>query len=380
MPKRKSSPMPEHSPAAKTDPETVGRLKEWLVAHGADLDGMDMRCNPDGSFGVYATRAFKAGSSIGNLPAELILDPIKVLATDPVAIKARAAGGSSAFSFWLSLASNRSNATHAFAPYLAALPREAPDPCAWPTAARALLTGTQLGTQVERQRQLLADEYKRIAPAAAPHLTLDDVLWARGVHLSRGFPRALVEAAHFTKPHEVLASDTIDASLVVEHGGGGAARVTWTGGAQEKAASDGRSDTGPCPSEASEVSRKAPKAGGLKTAATAEASPAEASATTEGTATHAETRGEAEEEEEEEEEAAGNLGCMLPMYDMLDHKGGHPIGWEAGCGGVRFRCRVEPCVLPGAPLYNNYGPKGNGELLFTCTNASDSNTLPTGAS
>ena len=51
------------------------------------------------------------------------------------------------------------------------------------------------------------------------------------------------------------------------------------------------------------------------------------------------------------------------MYDMADHKIGHRIGWEAGGGGVRFRCRA--AVRKGAPLFNNYGEKGNQELLFT---------------
>ncbi|KAL3925915.1 MAG: hypothetical protein SGPRY_003535, partial [Prymnesium sp.] len=57
------------------------------------------------------------------------------------------------------------------------------------------------------------------------------------------------------------------------------------------------------------------------------------------------------------------LGCMLPLFDMFEHRCGHPIGWEAGGGGVRFVSRVR--VDGGEPLYNNYGPKGNGELLWT---------------
>ena len=51
------------------------------------------------------------------------------------------------------------------------------------------------------------------------------------------------------------------------------------------------------------------------------------------------------------------------MYDMSDHRVGQRIGWEAGGGCVRFRCRAD--VSKGDPLYNNYGGKGNQELLFT---------------
>lgn len=67
------------------------------------------------------------------------------------------------------------------------------------------------------------------------------------------------------------------------------------------------------------------------------------------------------------------------MFDMLDHKSGHAVQWEAAtchdetrrC--IRFRC-VE-AIAKGEPVWNNYGPKGNGELLATYGFATRDNVL-----
>jgi len=70
---------------------------------------------------------------------------------------------------------------------------------------------------------------------------------------------------------------------------------------------------------------------------------------------------------------AGTLGVMFPLYDMLDHRPGHRITWEAGGGGIRFRCVGG--IRAGEQIYNNYGPKGNQELLFTYGFAIEGNPL-----
>jgi hypothetical protein len=368
--KRKAAPEAE----LKTAAGAVEGLVQWLVAGGASLDGLDIRTNADGSYGLYAAKTFKTGSVMGNLPKALILDPLKVLAEERTAIRAAEAGGTPAFCFWLSLADARRDPSHEFAPYIAALPLEAPDPCAWTEEERRWLDGTQLGVQVERERRLLADEFDRVATRAAPQLSLDDLLWARGVHLSRCFPRALVDAASLTSTHEVIASDVIDSALIVEHGGSAAPRVTWSG---EKEASGGvpLSRGTPAPSEGDlkpdpKPDLKRQRVDGEGSTAPAASRAAGGAADAPSPPDHADAPGDAEGAfgdgaRDGEEHAAGNLGCMLPMYDMFDHKVGQAIGWEAGCGGVRFRCRTSPCVPAGSPLYNNYGPKGNQELLFT---------------
>ena len=291
-----------------------------------------------------------------------------MLENDATAKRAVELGATPPFAFWLSLACGLKDEKHPFHPYLSSLPPEAPDPCAWPANARALLLGTPLATQVEKQRRVLRAEYDKIAKAAAPPNTspptFEEILWARGCHQSRCFPRALVEASSLDAPHEILASDIIDqdervkddgASLLrFEHGGELPARVEWSAsaaGGGSGAASGSNSVNG-----------------ASKTAAAAASTAATSSETT-GAAT-VEANGD-----DEEEAVAGSLGCMLPLLDMLEHRNGHPIGWEAGCGGVRFRCRSD--VPINAQLYNNYGPKGNGELLFTYGFAVFGNPLDT---
>jgi hypothetical protein len=372
MPKRKKSA--EEQP--KTLPAAVSALVDWLVANGADLDGLDIRPNADSSYGLYATKAIPAGGAIGNLPTKLILDPLAVLAEDPVALASLKLGGSPAFSFWLALAAARKDSKHYFAPYLAALPLEAPDPCAWPAVQRKWLDGTQLATRVEGQRRLLADEHRKIALKAAKHVSFEDLLWARGVHLSRCFPRALVDASKLSAPHEVLASSVIDeaASLTVEHGGTfSAPKVEWRTDGREEAeeaeeAAPGAASSSSSHGDSSGGGERKGKGKRSKRATSPAPPPPPAPAPPPTGAADGAS-------EEEEEHAAGNLGCMLPLYDMFDHKVGHPIGWEAGCGGVRFRSRTQPCVLPGQPLYNNYGPKGNQELLFTYGFSVEANPL-----
>ena len=345
----------------------AARLVSWLHERGATMDGLEIRATPSG-LGVFATRALAPGQPLGFLPRDAILDPLVELDSDSVARRALGLGSTAPFAFWLSLACNSKNESHPFFPYLAALPREAPDPCAWPPAERELLAGTQLGTQVEAQRRLLESEFERIAPkvlseAGLAGVAFEDLLWARGIHLSRCFPRAMVEAATLVSPHEILASDQIDASLRVEHGDNRAPRVTWSASSSNTAAateSVGREEEAASAdgTEAAVVS----EAGVLSKAGDDAASSVPSGAEANGSGTGAGN-----------DSAAGNLGCMLPLFDMLEHRCGHPIGWESGGGGVRFRCRVD--VEPNAPVYNNYGPKGNQELLFTYGFAVDDNSL-----
>eukprot|EP00842_Homolaphlyctis_polyrhiza_P003130 jgi/Hompol1/3818/HPOL_003364-RA len=53
--------------------------------------------------------------------------------------------------------------------------------------------------------------------------------------------------------------------------------------------------------------------------------------------------------------------CMYPILDMLNHKRGHKIEWRMTDQGVSF-ISVDG-TLQGEELFNNYGPKGNENLL-----------------
>ena len=73
------------------------------------------------------------------------------------------------------------------------------------------------------------------------------------------------------------------------------------------------------------------------------------------------------------------LGILIPLMDMIDHKNAHPVQWESIYNpstqqrSIRFRSCVE--VKEGDELYNNYGPKGNLELLATYGFAISNNVL-----
>jgi len=348
------------------------------------LDGIECResSHGDGGLGLFATRPFKENEPIGFLPRHCILDPIAVLRDDPIAVAATRVGATPNFAFWFSLAAAAKDEAHFHHPYLAALPCEAPDPCSWSDENRALLDGTPMGKQVHRQRQLLKSEYDRVAPRLQPgverqskYVSFDDVLWARGVHLSRCFPRPLVDAAQQDLMHEVLASTEVDAPLRVVHGGSGPPKVIWAapgalGSAHVSAATSASAPKAVTDSLETKAEDKPEDTLGSAEAthqnvgegASGDVSGAGAGGADEADEVDAQVS-RALQLEHEDETAAGNLGCMLPLFDMFEHKCGHPIVWEAGRGGVRFRCRAP--VPKGAPLHNNYGAKGNEELLFT---------------
>ena len=368
--------MPKRSRASTAEPSdsVIATFNAWLLKHGTSLDGVAIRATSEdaSSYGLVATKALRPGMTFGNLPLSLIIDPLHVLAHDRVARAALAHGGSPAYSFWLSLAAASKDPDHFHAPYFAALPRVAPDPLSWTAAQRALLCGTQLAVQVANQRHLLELEHARVAPTVAPHASFDDVLWARGCHLSRCFPRALCDAAGLATNHEVLGSDQIDdsARLTVEQGGPGAARIAWSTARMAPAAEPTAAEEELVGAASDAVPHSAANA-----ASGCDASPAVRSHAAIKATSHQMPNGRSETASASlqpqpsgcnatshgEEFAASNLGCMLPLYDMADHRVGHPIGWQAGCGGVRFCCRVP--VRAGAALFNS---DGSGARTHRC--------------
>ncbi|KAL1508537.1 hypothetical protein AB1Y20_004636 [Prymnesium parvum] len=352
-------------------PPRAARLLEWLAEGGARLDGLELRETAGGGLGLFATRAYALGDAIGELPAPLVLDPSRALSW-PAAKAALSQGASPPFAFWFALAAASRDASHPFYAYLQALPSAAPDPCAWGEASRRALEGTALAAQVESQRARVRAEWRGLRDRLG--LSAEDVLWARGVHLSRCFPRELVAAARLGVAHEVVGSDMVDRALRVEQRDG--AVFMWEGGADEEEggeAEGGEAEGGEAEGGEGEA------VGGEAVEGEAVGSKSEGGEAVGGEAVGSKSEGGEAVGGEEEEGGYGvdgcRLGCMLPLFDMFEHRCGHPIGWEAGAGGIRFRARV--CVAPGEPLYNNYGPKGNGELLFTYGFAVPDNPLDT---
>ena len=56
------------------------------------------------------------------------------------------------------------------------------------------------------------------------------------------------------------------------------------------------------------------------------------------------------------------VGCMLPVLDILNHSPVARVEWQRGADAVAFISREE--IGAGTEIFNNYGPKGNEELLL----------------
>lgn len=333
--------------------------------------GLEIRPSPSdpNNYGVYATQYHPPNTTIGgNISSSALLDPLVVLRHHPLARRAvEVAGATSSFAFWLALASMAMElddtgkiGVETFASYddyLWSLPRESPEPCSWSEGGRNMLRGTQLSKQVEGQLRLLREEYDRVATKLTGQVDGDDaslqlppfdvegrgvvpsLLWARGCHISRSFPRSLVDAANVSTD-DTKTSDNGDSGddestlLKVQLGGWSVPKITYTGPLE----------SAPTPDATTDGLSQGTSAG----AASATPTP-------------------------DPNKIAGTLGVMFPFYDMLDHQAGHNIVWEAGNGNIRFRCVDE--IKAGEQIYNNYGPKGNQELLFTYGFAIEDNPL-----
>ena len=77
-------------------------------------------------------------------------------------------------------------------------------------------------------------------------------------------------------------------------------------------------------------------------------------------ATHGVFRQEGERQPNEE------VGCMLPLLDMTNHRLRTPVEWATvnGHGGGRVAFRTGAAVSAGAEVLNNYGAKSNEEFLL----------------
>lgn len=55
---------------------------------------------------------------------------------------------------------------------------------------------------------------------------------------------------------------------------------------------------------------------------------------------------------------------MLPLFDLLNHCHDSPIVWKTDHRGITFTFNEDAPVATGAEVFNNYGTKGNEELLM----------------
>ena len=186
---------------AKREPrlDVVARMLDWLIAAGATgLDAIKVQATPDGGVGVASGDAGIApGEAIASIPATCVMSVGRSAASAVGrACNALSSPPSPEYVLWLDMALGRRDESHASHPYLAALPRDAPDVASWTAEELASLAGTDVGAAAADANEVLAAEHERIHALLGPayEVPLEEMRWARGCYLSRRFPPRLLDA------------------------------------------------------------------------------------------------------------------------------------------------------------------------------------------
>ena len=186
---------------AKLEPrlDAVARMLDWLIAAGATgLDAIKVHATPDGGVGVASGEAGIApGETIASIPATCVMSVGRSAASAVgVACNALETPPSPEYVLWLDMALGRRDDSHASHPYLAALPKDAPDVASWTAEELASLAGTDVGAAAADANEVLAAEHERIHALLGPayEVPLEEMRWARGCYLSRRFPPRLLDA------------------------------------------------------------------------------------------------------------------------------------------------------------------------------------------
>lgn len=258
--------------------------------------------------------------------------------------------------------------------YLLSLPREGPDPCCWTYSNRVkLLFGTPLFDQISNTYQRTKEQYEHISEALRecdgerlfngpiPPFSIDgrgvfpSVLWARSMHQSRSFPRSLVdeEGVWWMGRKDIVANQSNNNQPDT---------TTTTQSPLFEKVEDEQIEIHDDDSATTTIVSYS--MGGLR---------APIIRISERSKNH---------NVPQQPPPGFTLGIMLPLFDMLDHKPGHAVQWESAITitsdeqrrqSIRFRC-CNP-QRQGEAIYNNYGPKGNSELLSTYGFAVQDNKL-----
>ena len=187
---------------AKLEPrlDAVARMLDWLIAAGATgLDTINVHATPDGDVGVASGEAGIApGETIASIPATCVMSIGRSGASAVgVACAELATPPSPEYVLWLDMALGRRDDSHASHPYLAALPKDAPDVASWTSKMLASLAGTDVAAAAMAAKDALVTEHERVQAAlldATLKVPLAEIRWARGCYLSRRFPPRLLDA------------------------------------------------------------------------------------------------------------------------------------------------------------------------------------------
>ena len=189
---------------AKREPrlDAVAAMLKWLTAAGATgLDTIKVHATPDGGVGVASGDAGVApGEEIASIPATCVMS-VGRSAASAVGVACNALPHDTLlpvpeYVLWLDMALGRRDESHESHPYLAALPKDAPDVASWTSKMLASLAGTDVGAAAMAAKDALVTEHERVQALLGPayEVPLAEMRWARGCYLSRRFPPRLLDA------------------------------------------------------------------------------------------------------------------------------------------------------------------------------------------
>ena len=202
-------------------------MLDWLIAAGATgLDAINVHATPDGDVGVASGEAGIApGETIASIPATCVMSVGRSAASAVgVACNALETPPSPEYVLWLDMALGRRDESHESHPYLAALPKDAPDVASWTSKMLASLAGTDVGAAAMAARDALVTEHERVQALLTHQVPLAEIRWARGCYLSRRFPPRLLDAAAPTTGAPGILLPFFD---LLNHGKG--TEIEWRG-------------------------------------------------------------------------------------------------------------------------------------------------------
>ena len=330
MSKRKRTVQEELQSTGKKSPSSLHHnLLEWLQKQGTTgLSTLEFRPSKKvgGGIGTFTTQDIQPGSSIARLPQTCVLTATKALrSTFGQACSAAIENdstGTDEFILLLWMAIGRKDSTHPFHPYLASLPQLPSLPISWSitlTNTSTTLENTNLGAALESHRTLIHTTYRNLVdvvqakcptliPAAYNH---NDLAWAHDNYLSRRFPKRLA-----IEPTMVQVVREKEKKKEKE-------KEKKKNGNKRNRISNSSS---PCSNLDLNQNIVASTCSSLH----------------------------------------GELGVMLPLFDLLNHSYETDIDWSGTALGVSFNCGIQSNgIQAGKEVFNNYGNKSNEELMMS---------------
>lgn len=209
----------------------VAAMIKWLFASGATgLNGLHVHETVDCGVGVTAgAMGISPGATIASIPVSCCLS-VGRSASSAVGLVCNTLPRppSPEYVMWLDMALGRRDVSHASHPFLAALPRYAPDLASWTDGELESLTGTDCGVAANAANNTLRAEHERIQPllggGGAYSVPLAAIRWARGCYLSRRLPPRLLDAAAPTTGAPGILLPFLD---LLNHGKG--TEIEWRG-------------------------------------------------------------------------------------------------------------------------------------------------------